>query len=109
MTADTPAAGGDGTPSRKRRDRIVRCCLLVISACLTGTLILTYPILALAVPGSLLVLTLCLGRTSTSERRQRRRARRTEQRREAQINRETAKLTDTNLSLILSAWSKDRR
>lgn len=108
MTADTPAAGGDGTPSRKRRDRIVRCCLLVISACLTGMLILTYPILALAVPGSLLVLALCLGWTS-GERRQRRRARRTEQRREAQINRETAKLTDTNLSLVLSAWSKDRR
>lgn len=107
MSEGMPVAG-DGTPTPKRRDRIVRCCLLVISACLMGKLLLAYPILALAVPGSLVVLALCLGGTA-SERRRRRRARRTEQRREAQIGRETAKLTDTNLSLVLSDWSKDRR
>lgn len=107
MSEDMPVTG-DGRPPPKRRDKIVRCCLLVISACLMGKLLLAYPILALAVPGSLLVLAVCLGGKS-SERRRRRRARRTEQRREVQINRETAKLTDANLSLVLSDWSKDRR
>lgn len=107
MSEDTPMAG-DRTPKPKRRDPIVRCCLFVLSACLVGKLVVAYPILALAIPGSLLVLTVCLG-GSSSERRRRRHAHRAERRREAHINRETAKLTDTNLSLVLSDWSKDRR